>query len=60
MIRIEDYSDEELTVELKDRGYAIYKGEDMQESIKKIEGCEKLLISKLRAIKGIKGDKHGK
>ena len=60
MMRIEDYSDEELTEELKNRGFAVYKGEDMEQAIKKIDGLEKHLISKLSALKGIKGDKHGK
>ena len=60
MMRIEDYSDEELTEELKERGYAIYKGGEMEESIKKIEGLEKDLISKLNMLRGKKGDKHGK
>jgi hypothetical protein len=52
MIRIQDYSDEELTEELKERGFAVYKGEDMEQAIKKIDGLEKQLISKLNALKG--------
>lgn len=60
MIRIEDYSDEELVAEIKDRGYAVYKGEDMEQAIKKIGGIEKQLISKLNALRGKKGDKYGK
>ena len=60
MIRIEDYSDEELIEEMEDRGFAVYKGEDMEQAIKKIDGIEKQLISKLNALKGIRGNKHGK
>ena len=57
MIRIEDYSDKDLIEELKERGFAVYKDEDMEETIKKITGIEKQLISKLNALRGKKGDK---
>ena len=48
---IEYYTDDELIDELKERGYAIYKGADMQESIKKLEGLENGLIKKLEKLK---------
>ena len=46
-----DYEDDELIDELKERGYAVYKGADMQESIKKLEGLENGLIKKLEKLK---------
>ena len=49
MIRIEDYSDEELTEELKERGFAVYKGKEMQYCITQLERMQ----SKMRDI-GIK------
>ena len=37
MIHIDDYSDEELIEELKERGYAVYKGKEMQFCITQLE-----------------------
>ena len=51
MMRIEDYDDADLIVELRSRGFAVYKGEEMQESIAKVEAVK----SKLEKIKQMRG-----
>lgn len=37
MMRIEDYEDEELVEQLKERGYAVYKGKEIQFCITQLE-----------------------
>lgn len=51
MIRIEDYDDVDLIVELRSRGYAVYKGKEMQKSIAQLENLQDNLLSKLNALK---------
>jgi hypothetical protein len=51
MIRIEDYSDEELRDELIQRGYAVYEGKDMSQCITKLEGLQENLLGRLNKIK---------
>jgi hypothetical protein len=51
MSRIEDYSDEELKDELLERGYVLYKGEDMRECVEKLKGLQDGLIGKLEKLK---------
>ena len=48
---ISDYEDEDLIVELKERGYAVYKNEEIQKSITQLEG----LKSKLERINRMRG-----
>lgn len=48
---ISEYEDEDLIVELKERGYAVYKNEEIQESIAKVEAVK----SKLEKIKQLRG-----
>ena len=44
MIHIDDYSDEELIEELKERGYAVYKGKEMQFCITQLERMRNKLL----------------
>jgi hypothetical protein len=37
MMRVEDYSDEDLIEELKERKYVVYKGKEMQFCITQLE-----------------------
>ena len=68
MIRIEDYSDEELTEEIKERGYAVYNGKEMQFCITQLERMQSKITQLERMQSKIygglesnkKGDKHGK
>ena len=51
MIRIEDYSDEDLRDELIQRGYVVYEGKDMRQAITKLEGLQENLLGRLNKIK---------
>jgi hypothetical protein len=51
MMRVEDYSDEDLKDELLERGYVIYKGEDIRECMEKLEGLQDEFIGKLEKLK---------
>ena len=57
MTHIGDYSDEELIEELKERGYAVYKGKEMQFCITQLERMQNKLL-KYKEV--LEGDKHGK
>lgn len=54
MIRIEDYEDADLIAELRSRGYAVYKGKEMQKSIAQLISLQDNLTSKLNALKQLR------
>ena len=54
MMRIEDYEDADLIAELRSRGYAIYKGKEMQKSIAQLTSLQDNLTSKLNALKQLR------
>ena len=53
-MRVEDYEDADLIAELRSRGYAIYKGKEIQKSITQLEGLQNHLTSKLNALKQLR------
>lgn len=54
MMRIEAYEDADLIAELRGRGYAVYKGEEMQKSIAQLTSLQKNLTSKLNILKQLR------
>lgn len=54
IMRIEDYEDADLIIELRSRGYAVYKGKEMQKSIAQLERLQDNLLSKLNALKQLR------
>lgn len=52
MMRIEDYSDEELVDELEERGYAVYKGKEMQFCITQLEWMQSKMEGLLELKRG--------
>lgn len=56
MYTLQDYDDEDLIVELKERGYAVYKNEEIEKSFVKLEGLQDLMKNKLHALKQMRGE----
>ena len=54
MMRIEDYDDVDLIAELRGRGYAVYKGKEMQKSIAQLESLKGHLESRLNTLKQLR------
>lgn len=55
MYTLQDYDDEDLIVELKERGYAVYNNKEMQESIAKLDSFQGLMKNRLHALKQMRG-----